>query len=114
MNEFNRKYLNNKFSMLSIVQLLMFQFDNDVSKVIHFGKKIYAMCDFQQKDAKKNSLWVQSPNSAGKNYFFDALVDSFILVGQIKNPIRNYVFGFMNCVNKSFIMERGSSRSILL
>lgn len=39
--------------MLSIIQLLMFQFDNDVLKVINFGKKIYKMCDFQQKDTKK-------------------------------------------------------------
>lgn len=61
------------------------------------------MCDFKQTNIKKNSLWVRSPNSAGKNFFFDALVDSFVLVGQVKNPIRNYTFGFMNCVNKRIL-----------
>lgn len=47
---------------------------------------------------------MKSPNSAGKNVFFDGLVDSMILVGQIKNPIRNYTFGFMNCVNKRVLL----------
>lgn len=48
-------------------------------------------------------MWIRSPNSAGKNFLFDALCDSFILVGKVKNPIRNYTFGFMNCVNKTVL-----------
>lgn len=87
-------------SLISVLELLFFQFNHSMLEVERFLYKIYTMCDFKQKNVKKNSLWVMSPNSAGINYFFDALWKSFILVGQIKNPIRNYTFGFMDCVNK--------------
>lgn len=103
MEEYNRKYLSLRDSIISILELLYFQFEHDMDKVDKFLEVIFNMCDFKQSNIKKNSLWVMSPNSAGKNYFFDALVDSFILVGQIKNPIRNYTFGFMNCVNKRIL-----------
>ena len=53
---------------------------------------------------KKNGLWVKSENSTGKNFFFDCITDSCILVGNIKNPIRNYVFGFQNCVNNRVLL----------
>lgn len=100
MEEYNRRYLTLRDSVFSILELLYYQFDYNMLAAISFLFKIYNMCDFRQNNINKNSLWVRSPNSAGKNYFFYALCDSFILVGQIKNPIRNYTFGFMNCVNK--------------
>lgn len=100
IEEYDRKYLALRESLISIMELLYFQFEYNWEKVDKFLLVINNMCDFKQYNVKKNSLWVKSPNSAGKNYFFDALCDSFILVGQVKNPIRNYTFGFMNCVNK--------------
>lgn len=100
MEDYNRKYLGLRDSIISILELLYFQFEYNMQAVDRFLRQIYNMCDFRQSNIKKNSMWVRSPNSAGKNYFFDALCDSFILVGQIKNPIRNYTFGFINCVNK--------------
>lgn len=102
MEEYNRKYLSLRDSVISVLELLYFQF-NYMDAVDKFLRLICNVCDFKQSNIKKNSLWVRSPNSAGKNYFFDALCDSFILVGQIKNPIRNYTFGFMNCVNKRIL-----------
>lgn len=44
------------------------------------------MRDYKSNNIFKNSLWVKSSNSAGKNFFFDCLCDSFLLVGNIKNP----------------------------
>lgn len=103
MEEYNRRYLSLRESVISILELLYFQCDYNMEAVDRFLYKIFNMCDFKHSNIKKNALWVQSPNSAGNNYFFDALCDSFILVGQIKNPIRNYTFGFMNCVNKRIL-----------
>lgn len=100
IEEYDRKYLALRESLISILELLYFQFDFDWEKVDRFILTINNMCDFKQSNVKKNSMWIRSPNSAGKNFFFDALCDAFILVGQVKNPIRNYTFGFMNCVNK--------------
>lgn len=100
MQEYNRRYLCLRDSVICVLELLYFQFDNNMMAVERFLTRIYNMSNFRQNNIKKNSLWVQSPNSAGENYSFDALCDSFISVGQIQNPIRNYTFGFMNCVNK--------------
>lgn len=40
---------------------------------------------------------------AGKNYFSDAVCDSMLLVGNIKNPIRGYIYGFKNGVDKKVL-----------
>ena len=103
-DEFNRKYLNYHNSCVALLEILYYQFNNDEGKVRAFIRKLYKMLDFKQGDIKKNGLWIKSPNSAGKNFFFDCLTDSFILVGYVKNPIKNYVFGFQNCVNKRALL----------
>lgn len=105
-DEFNRKYLNYRNSCIALLELIYFQFNNNECEVRNFIRKLYNMLDFKQRDIKKNGLWIKSPNSAGKKifFFFDCLTDSCILVGYVKNPIRNYVFGFQNCVNKRVLI----------
>lgn len=76
MEEYNRKYLSLRDSVISILELLYFQCNHDMLAVDKFLTRMFNMCDFRQSTIKKNSLWVRSPNSAGKN-FFDALCDFY-------------------------------------
>lgn len=100
--------------LLAILELLCYQFDFNFNNVGNIILQIYKMCDFRQI-LKKLVCGCEAQTQPVKNVF-DALSDSFILIGQIKNPIRNYTFGFMTCVNKRiyYRMEWSCSWSVFL
>lgn len=50
MEEYNRKYLGIRGSVLSILELLYFQFNFNMLNVDSFLNRIYKMCDFRQNN----------------------------------------------------------------
>ena len=63
------------------------------------------LCSILNKtNGKKNSLWIQSTHSAGKNFIFDAVTSFFLNIGYISNPIRHNIFPFMDCVDRRVIL----------
>lgn len=96
------KYLTRTETYSAVLQLLSFQFDNDSFKVNAFCNCLCSILD--KTNGKRNSLWVTSSHSAGKNFFFDAVTAYFLNIGYISNPIRHNVFAFMDCVDRRVIM----------
>ena len=98
----NDKYLSRTETYSAVLQLLAFQNDNDAYKVDEFCNSLCSILD--KTNGKRNSLWVMSSHSAGKNFFFDAVTSYFLNIGYISNPIRHNIFAFMDCVDRRVIM----------
>lgn len=98
----NDKYLTRRDTYSAVMQLLAFQYDNDPQRVDEFCNSLCSILD--KTNGKRNSLWVMSSHSAGKNFFFDAVTAYFLNIGYISNPIRHNVFAFMDCVDRRVIM----------
>jgi hypothetical protein len=53
---------------------------------------------------KRNAFEVESPPSAGKNWFFDPILLYMGSIGQIANASRNNQFAFDSCFNKRVLL----------
>lgn len=80
----------------------MYQFDNDPDKVKEFLQSVLDVLD--KKRPKKNCLEIVSPPSAGKNFFFDSVVNFCISWGTVGNANRNNNFPLNNCADKRVLM----------
>lgn len=78
-------------------QLLIFQYGSEEG-ITGFLQDVYDV--LMRRHPKRNALEVQSPPSAGKNFFFDPIFLWMGSVGQVANMSRNNQFGFDNCFNK--------------
>lgn len=87
-----------KTNTFSLHELVYFQFNCKLDEINDFWKVLYNVLN--KTNGRKNSIWIHSQRMAGKNYFVDAVCDSMLLVGNIKNPIRSYIYGFKNGVDK--------------
>ena len=96
------KYLSQDDTYSAILQLLAFQFDNNIDEINDFCITVCTILD--KANGKKNALWLYSAHSAGKNFLFDAITAFFLNIGYISNPIRHNVFAFMDCVDRRVIL----------
>jgi hypothetical protein len=78
-------------------QLLIFQTGSS-DGVKDFIQTLYDV--LSRRHNKKNALEIESPPSAGKNFFMDPLLLWMGSVGQVANMSRSNQFGFDNCFNK--------------
>lgn len=53
---------------------------------------------------KCNCFLVVSPPSAGKNFFFDAVKDYYLNVGQMQNPNKYNTFAYQDCHNRRLLI----------
>lgn len=56
------------------------------------------------KIPKRNCFLVVSPPSAGKNFFFDAVKDYYLNVGQMQNPNKYNTFAYQDCHNRRLLI----------
>jgi len=82
-------------------QLLLFQFGSE-DAIRGFLEDVVSLLD--RKNPKKNCLEIESPPSAGKNFFFDPIFLLMGSMGQIANANRNNMFAFDNCFNKRVLL----------
>lgn len=99
---FDNYYFSIDISKQIIEQLLFFQFGNNLDKIKTFCTDVYDILEMNRP--KTNCLVVISPPSAGKNYFFDAVLDYFLNVGHMTNPSKNNQFAYQDCHNRRVIM----------
>lgn len=95
------KYYNVTDSVNVISELLLYQFDNCENDVKLFLCDLYNIID--RKIPKCNTLLIQSPPSAGKNYFIDMVMDFLWNKGQLGNPNKYNAFPF-NAAEKKRIL----------
>lgn len=98
----NDIYLNVEDSIRAFQRVIYFQCNNVLNRVNEFYVTLYRTLN--KMNGKHNSVWVMGDVSSGKNFIFDAVCNSLINVGYVTNPIRGYVFGFMDCVNRRILM----------
>lgn len=85
-----------------IDNLLKFQFNDDEESICIFLKSLIDVLD--KKLPKTNTLCVQSPPSAGKNFFFDMIFAICLNYGQLGQANRNNVFAFQEAPNKRILI----------
>lgn len=92
-------YLKKEETLEWTSRLLDFQTKN---KTKDFLKTLVDVLD--KRLFKTNSIFVYSPTSGGKNFFFDFVLNFFLIRGQIGNIVRGERFSFMDCVDRRVIM----------
>ena len=98
---FDQKYYTVPESLKIINELLLFQFGTrDEIKV--FLADLYSVLD--RKNQKCNCILVHSPPSAGKNFFFDLVVDYFWSKGQLGNPNKMNQFAYQEAPGKRILL----------
>nr|WEY02535.1 MAG: non-structural protein [Canine parvovirus] len=92
-------YLNDEESMNIINRLLDYQCGD--------SKKQFVIDLINVTDMnipKCNCFLVVSPPSGGKNFFFDAVKDYYLNVGQMQNPNRYNTFAYQDCHNRRLLI----------
>uniref|UniRef100_A0AAU7E0L7 NS1 protein n=1 Tax=Coleura bat parvovirus TaxID=3141917 RepID=A0AAU7E0L7_9VIRU len=95
---FDLYYLSDEESIDIIAKLIDYQCGSSKHR---FANDLVNIIDM--KIPKTNCLLVISPPSAGKNFFFDAVRDYFLNVGQMQNPNRYNTFAYQDCHNRRLI-----------
>lgn len=95
-------YLTVAESLEVVDRLLLFQNNNDPLLVTQFLSDVYNVCE--RVIPKLNTILVHSPPSAGKNFFFDMILDYYWNRGQLGNPTRHNQFAYMECVGKRILL----------
>lgn len=92
-------YLSELESMQIIDRLLDYQCGENKKQ---FVTDLLNVTDM--KIPKLNCFLVVSPPSAGKNFFFDALRDYYLNVGQMQNPNKYNTFAYQDCHNRRLLI----------
>lgn len=107
LNIHNTDYYYTPEESLKIAdELLKFQLESlaidvhqDIEDIIkQFITDLFKVCEKLYQ--KKNTFYVVSPPSAGKNFFFDSILEFYLNTGSQKNLNRFSSFPFMDCVNR--------------
>lgn len=85
-----------------LIELLMFQFGGQEALIKQFLQNLYNVCE--KVIPKQNTFVVCSPPSAGKNFFFDAVLCFYLNKGQLGNPNKNNLFAFQEAVGKRILL----------
>nr|QOD39565.1 NS1 [uncultured densovirus] len=102
VGQFDDTYYNEECSVKIMEQLLEFQFDNDDEVIGEFVQTLYNI--LERKVPKLNTIMIVSPPSAGKNFFFDAIKDYYINVGQLGNANKFNAFPFQDAEGRRLVM----------
>lgn len=83
-------------------ELLKYQFDNDLHQIMEFLTNLVDIID--KKIPKCNTLVIKSPPSAGKNFFFDAVLAILQNYGQLGQANKQNNFAFQEAPNKRILV----------
>ncbi len=89
-------------SKLCLITLLEYQFNGSYDLVKSFLTDLYLV--LSKNSGKCNSILIYSPPSAGKNFFFDAVLCFFLNKGQLGNPNKHNHFAYQECVGKRILL----------
>lgn len=95
-------YYSLEESLEVIDELIRFQYDDDDERIFNFLTVLVDILDKRQP--KLNTMVIESPPSAGKNYFFDMIFNVMINVGYLHTANKNNQFAFMDAYNKRVIV----------
>ena len=92
-------YLDERESLDIVSKLLDYQTKGNTKRFLYWLvmvlDKIYP---------KLNSIFVYAPPSSGKNFFFDFVLNFFLIRGQMMNINKATTFPYMDCVDKRVIL----------
>jgi len=92
-------YLSDEDTLESLSKLLDFQTKNNTST---FLRTLVNILD--KRIPKLNTMFVYAPPSSGKNFFFDFVLNFFLIRGQLMNIRKGESFPYMDCVDRRVIM----------
>ncbi|XP_037557265.2 LOW QUALITY PROTEIN: uncharacterized protein LOC119434485 [Dermacentor silvarum] len=95
-------YMSIEESFDAVLELLSFQFDDNQPEISDFVNNLYMLVE--KLVPKKNCLEVVSPPSAGKNFFFDAVLSFYINRGTIRNFNRYSNFPLQDTVGRRILV----------
>lgn len=99
LSQFDNYYLSYEESQNIIEFLLDFQMNEEKYDFVYNLISVLEM-----KVPKCNCFLVVSPPSAGKNFFFDAVKDYYLNVGQMQNPNKYNTFAYQDCHNRRLLL----------
>ncbi|VVD05242.1 unnamed protein product [Leptidea sinapis] len=114
VRDVNDYYYTTDQSLRIVVDLLMFQYSNNVERVTNIldreipkkirpcGRLCVKIFALRRRNATQRAVWTRS--NAGKNYVFDAVIHYFLNFGQIGNFKKYNNFPLMECVNRRIIL----------
>lgn len=100
-NSFDNYYYTIDESIDILDKLLYYQLHDDV-EVKTFITDLYNVCE--RRVAKLNSFYVESEPSAGKNFFFDALLSFYQVIGHITILNRYNSFPFQDVADRRLVL----------
>lgn len=83
-------------------KLLLYQFDNEREHIVKFLTDLFNVIDFIIP--KFNSMCIESPPSAGKNFFFDAVAAFHLNYGMFGTPNKTDNFSWMDGAGKRLVL----------
>lgn len=95
-------YYDVEGSVNILVRLLEYQFNKDVDLIVNFLTDLYNVCE--RLVPKLNTIVCVSPHSAGKNFFFDMVLNFYWNRGQMGNPNKHNAFAYQECHGKRIIL----------
>ncbi|XP_072141949.1 uncharacterized protein, partial [Dermacentor andersoni] len=95
-------YMSVQDSFDAVLELLNFQFDDNQLELSDFVNNLYMLVE--KLVPKKNCMEVVSPPSAGKNFFFDAVLSFYINRGTIRNFNRFSNFPLQDTVGRRILV----------
>lgn len=98
VDQFDNYYLDYNESQNIIDTLLDYQMGEEKYNFIYNLINVLEM-----NIPKCNCFLVISPPSAGKNFFFDAIKDYYLNVGQMQNPNKYNTFAYQDCHNRRLL-----------
>lgn len=97
----HRHYLSDRNTIFIVRKLLIHQFGTE-EKVIDFLNVLVGCLD--RREGKMNTVFVYGPTSSGKNFFFDFVLNFFLVRGQMQNIRKGEGFPYMDCVDRRVIL----------
>lgn len=94
-------YYNVEASVKVLIKLVEFQFSDDPERINFFVTTLYDV--LERKRPKLNTIVVVSPQSAGKNFFFDCIKDYYINVGHLCNANKYNNFAFQDAEGRRLV-----------
>lgn len=101
----SKRYFSRVESKDILINLLKFQFDDDVNNIVHFLQSVVNVIDKQPNtypgmNPKNNAVVMYSPPSAGKNFFFDGIFSLLLNFGQIGTCNKHNLFSYQDLANR--------------
>lgn len=95
-------YYDYEESITILKELLHFQFRNDELAIRNFLTNLYNIVE--RKAGKCNTLLINAPPSAGKNFFMDTIICFVLNKGQLGNPNKHNNFAYQEAKGKRILL----------